>query len=79
MDISQAQRLAEAEPGGKVKDFPSSAFGASQAKKSAEEALQRLADQRHAAHPEEKASTSYTKVLLDPASAEIRKRALAVA
>ncbi len=45
----------------------------------AEKKLQELADARHAAHPEERASTSYSKVLLDPANAEIRKAALAVA
>ena len=42
----------------------------------AEKKLQELADARHANHPEEKASTSYSKVLLDPANAEIRKAAL---
>jgi hypothetical protein len=43
----------------------------------AEKKLQSLADARHAAHPEESASQSYVKVMLDPAHAEIRKAALA--
>ena len=65
-----------------AKDFSATGTGdysRSVARKNAEEMLQKLADARRAAHPEEKASTSYTKVLLDPANKSLRAAALAVA
>ena len=73
MSIQEAQRKEPA------KDFSATGTGdysRQVARKNADEKLQKLADARHAAHPEEKASTSYTKVLLDPANVEIRKAAL---
>jgi hypothetical protein len=76
MDIGQAQRMEPA------KDFSATGTGdysRQVARKNAEAELQRLADQRHAAHPEEKASTSYSKVLMDAGNAALRRVALAVA
>jgi len=65
LSIDQAQRAAPAKDFTNVGDYSRAV---------AEKKLQALADARHAAHPEE-----YTKVLTDPANAEIRKAALAVA
>ena len=74
LSISEAQNLEPA------KDFTRTGdFGRQIARKNAEAELQKLADQRHAAHPEESRATSYTKVLTDPQHAAIRKAALSAA
>jgi len=74
LSIQQAQNLEPA------KDFTRTGdFGRAIARKNAEAELQRLADARHALHPEESRATSYTKVLTDPRHAAIRKAALSAA
>jgi hypothetical protein len=71
LSIQEAQRMEPA------KDFTGTGdYSRDIARKSAEAQLQKLADTRHAAHPEESTATSYTKVLVDPANAAIRKAAL---
>jgi hypothetical protein len=45
----------------------------------AEKQLQKLADQRRAAHPGESAAVAFTKVLTDPGNAALRRAALSVA
>ena len=77
--VSGTLSLQEAERLEPAKDFSATGTGdysRAVARKNAELQLQKLADQRHAAHPEEKASTSYSKVLLDPSNAQLRRAAL---
>ena len=81
LTIRDAQNLGENEPtgGAKVKPFPASAYGASQAKKSAEVEIQRLADRYRSDHPTLTSAQAYVHVLTCPQHREIAKRALAVA
>ena len=80
--VTHTLSTREAEGLEPAKDFSATGTGdysRAVARKNAEAELQRLADQRHAAHPEETHASSYTKVLTDPRHAAIRKAALAVA
>ena len=78
LSIQEAQRAGENEPtgGGKVRDFPGSAYGASQARKNAEAELQKLAEAHHAKFGTKSVAISYSKILTDPQHVAIRKAAL---
>lgn len=74
LSIGEAERMEPAKDFANVGDYSRAV-----ARKNAEAELQKLADQRHAKHPEEKASASYAKVLTDLSNAALRRAALAVA
>ena len=81
LSIRDAQNLGETEPtgGAKVRPFPASAYGASQARKSAnsaEAALGALARAYQAEHPETKSyEIAFSKVILAPENRHLAKRA----
>jgi hypothetical protein len=76
LSIQEAQRKEPA------KDFSATGTGdysRAVARKNAESELCALASKRREAHPGESEATAFTKVLLDPANAALRRAALAVA